>query len=74
LESPRSNDRAEISHAARTDARNAMIRETERILAETREAVGRAFRKSIKSSQIKFGLQGGIAVILEDQSQYQKKS
>jgi hypothetical protein len=27
-----------------------------------------------KASQIKFGLQGGIAVILEDQSQYQKKS
>jgi hypothetical protein len=27
-----------------------------------------------RASQIKFGLQGGIAVILEDQSQYQKKS
>jgi hypothetical protein len=27
-----------------------------------------------KASQIKFGLQGGIDVILEDQSQYQKKS
>jgi hypothetical protein len=24
--------------------------------------------------EIKFGLQGGVAVILEDQSQYQKKS
>jgi hypothetical protein len=51
-----------------------MIRETERTLPETREAVGRAFRKSIKSEPIKFGIQGGIAVILEDQSQYKKKS